>query len=184
MKDTEIIALYEARNEAAITATSEKYGPYCYSIAYNILNSHEDSEECTNDTWLKVWNMIPPHRPRRFLLFLGKITRNLSIDRWRKLNAKKRQNCEFSIVIDEIAVCIPDKNSSVEEEILEKELIENMNIFLTRLKRKERNIFLGRYFYFRTTKELANEYQMKESNVLLILSRTRKKLKEFLEVEI
>lgn len=181
MKDTQIIALYEARDESAIKSTSEKYGDYCYSIAYRILSNDEDSKECVNDTWFKTWNLIPPQKPQRLSLFLGKITRNLSIDRWRANKAARRGSGEFNVFIDEIAESIPDRRSSVEDEVLAKELGARINTFLSQLKEKDRNIFLGRYFYFKSTAQLSKEYSTKESNILLILSRTRKKLKDFLE---
>ena len=88
MKDNEIIKLYWDRDEAAITATADTYGNYCYSIAYNILTSNEDSEECVNDTWLNAWNSIPPQRPERLSTYLGKITRNLSLNRYKQLNTQ------------------------------------------------------------------------------------------------
>ena len=146
MKDNEIIKLYWNRDEAAITATADTYGNYCYSIAYNILTSNEDSEECVNDTWLNAWNSIPPQRPERLSTYLGKITRNLSLNRYKQLNTQKRGGGQVELTLSE----------------LEK--------FLLCYPKTERNIFLGRYWYLYSIPELATAYRMSESKIASLLS--------------
>ena len=130
MEDKEIINLYLSRNESAITVTMNKYEKYCYSIAYSILNNQEDSEECVNDTWMKVWKAIPPQIPNCFRAFIGKITRNLSFDKYKKENAKKRGGSELSLVLEELEECLPDKDNNVEETIIENELQHLINRFV------------------------------------------------------
>ena len=111
MEDNQIVDLYWARSEHAISATAEKYGKYCYSIAFNILHSGQDSEECVNDTYLRAWESMPPMRPTRLSAFLGKITRNLSLDRFRRDNAGKRGKGEVPLALEELQECLPaDKN--------------------------------------------------------------------------
>lgn len=119
MDDKQILDLYWERSEAAISETSKKYGKYCRYIASNILHNDEDSEECVNDTYLRAWNSIPPNRPSVLKTFLGKITRNLSLDRYELLNAKKRNGGQMSLIFDEIQECIPslDSTENIVEEI-------------------------------------------------------------------
>lgn len=119
MKDHEIIELYWARNQLAITATADKYGSYCHTIAYNILHNNEDAEECSNDTYLGAWNSIPPQRPNRLSIYLGKITRNLALNRYKRYTAEKRGHGQVELVLSELEACIP-ANTSVEQAIEEK----------------------------------------------------------------
>lgn len=182
MNDYQIIELYLKRDEQAIVESQNTYGAYCYKIANNILHNHEDAEECVNDTWLRTWNIVPPQRPNYLALFLGKITRNLSFDRWRKAHAKKRGQQEIELVLDELMECIPDF-MDVEQEILAKELGETINHFLKSLKKKDREIFLRRYYYVENVSNIAVDCGLKESYVLVILSRVRKKLVQFLQKE-
>lgn len=182
MNDSQIIALYWQRNEAAIAETNQKYGAYCYSIANNILSNKEDSDECVNDTWLRAWNVIPPQKPNAFRLFLAKITRNLSFDKFKAKHADKRGGGELALVLDELESCISD-SSDTEAEFSLKELTESINSFLHTLSERECNIFLRRYFYAESVAEISIRYSLKDSNVQVILSRTRKKLREHLEKE-
>lgn len=182
MNDSEIIELYWKRDEQAITESQNTYGAYCYTIANNILHNCEDAEECVNDIWLRTWNLIPPQKPKYLSLFLGKITRNLSFDRWRKNHAKKRGEQEIHLVLDELKECIP-ASDDIEQEILAEELSEKINQFLGVLKKRDREIFLRRYYYVESTWDIANRYAIKESHVLVILSRVRKKLEQFLKKE-
>ena len=105
MEDSQIIELYWKKNTDAISKTADKYGAYCYAIAKNILHNHEDSEECVNDTWLHAWNAMPPQKPNVLRLFLAKITRNLSLDRFNVRNAEKRGGGEITLVLDELVEC-------------------------------------------------------------------------------
>lgn len=182
MEDDKIIELYFARSEKAISETSEKYGKYCHYIAYNILQNEEDSEECVNDTYLRTWNAIPPKRPNRLQTFLGKITRNLSLNKLEKRTADKRGAGQVSFVLDELAESIPDKNDA--EQITEDMVIKNiLDRFLTKLPTETRRIFIRRYWYLSSVKEIAKEFGLSESKVTVTLFRTREKLKAVLEKE-
>lgn len=180
MEDKEIINLYLSRNESAITVTMNKYEKYCYSIAYSILNNQEDSEECVNDTWMKVWKAIPPQIPNCFRAFIGKITRNLSFDKYKKENAKKRGGSELSLVLEELEECLPDKDNNVEETIIENELQHLINRFVEDLQLKYRNIFVRRYFFVNSIEEISIMYGVSKNNVMVILSRIRAQLKDYL----
>ena len=180
MDDRAIIELYNQRDENAIGETQKKYGRYCHTIAYNILRSDEDSEECVNDTYLKVWNTIPPTVPQRFSAFIGKITRNTALDRYAQISAQKR-DCGVEVALDEIAECISSEmTGSVSDEMALKNAI---NGFLATLPRRTRIIFMRRYFYLLSIKEIAAGLSMSESNVKVTLMRTREKFREYLENE-
>lgn len=179
MNDEQIIELYWKRDEYAIRETSDKYGRYCYTIANNILHSHQDSEECVNDTWMKAWNAIPPHRPNVLRQFLSKITRNLSFDRYKAKQAKKRGSGELEAVLEELDECV-EGSFDVEAEISAKELRRCVNDFVCSLPFRDSDIFLRRYYFVEPTADIAKRYGIKESSVLTILSRTRKKLKNYL----
>lgn len=182
MDDKQILDLYWERSEAAISETSKKYGKYCRYIAFNILHNDEDSEECVNDTYLRAWNSIPPNRPFVLKTFLGKITRNLSLDRYELLNAKKRNGGQMPLVFDEIQECIPslDSTENIVEEIA---LTDILNRFLSSLSLEQRKIFMRRYWYLSPIKEIATEYGMSESKIKMSLFRSRNELKKLLEKE-
>jgi len=179
VEDKQIVALYCNREEQAIEKTAEKYGKYCFSIADNILHNAEDSEECVNDTWMKAWTTIPPTIPTYLRVFLGKITRNLSFDKYRASHSAKRGGGEVPLILDELEEVLMG-NGSVEVEYERKELVESINTFLYSLSEKDSNIFVRRYFFAETTEEIAKRYDLKESNVRVILSRIRKKLQTHL----
>lgn len=181
MEDQKIIQLYWNRSESAISETAKKYGRYCHYIAYGILHSEEDAEECVNDTWLHTWNAIPPQRPHRLQAFLGKITRNLSLNRYEKRVACKRGGGELSLILDELAECIPAAGSDrMIEDLAFKDLL---NRFLDALPAETCKLFVRRYWYMTPIKELAREYGISESNATVTLFRTREKLKDYLEKE-
>lgn len=180
MESKEIIQLFFDRNEAAITAVSEKYGDYCSKIAENILGSREDSEECVNDAFLKAWELIPPNRPERLSTFLGKLIRNAAIDRLKYRSAEKRGSLKTDIILDELSEVIPD-SCSVELEQERRELISEINRFLKKLPLQKRNIFIRRYWFCDGVGEIAAGNGLTENNVSVILNRTRKKLKQHLE---
>lgn len=182
MKDDAIIDLYFQRDENAIAESDIKYGSYCRAIAGNILWSREDTEECVNDTWFRAWNAMPPTRPRVLKMFFAKITRNISFDRYKKANAQKRGGGEIDIALSELEECI-SSHTSVEDEVDANELEASVNRFLYTLSEKERNIFLRRYFYVEKAVEIAHRYNVTPSNVSVILSRTREKLKKHLTNE-
>ena len=141
MDDKQIVELYWQRNESAIDETASKYGPYCHSIAYNILDNDADAEESVNDTYLDAWNSMPPHRPSILATFLGKITRRISIDRWRKRSAEKRGGGQITVVLDELEECLSD-GKSVEQEVEAKILSEVINAFVKSLPDTEQRVFL------------------------------------------
>lgn len=182
MKDNEIINLYWSRDEAAITATADTYGNYCYSIAYNILSNNEDAEECVNDTWLKAWKSIPPHRPNRLSTYLGKITRNLSLDRYKLLTTQKRGKGQVELALSELEGCVPAQ-TDMEQIADEMVLVDTIETFLRSQPRTERNIFIGRYWYLYSIRDLAGAYRMSENKVMSLLHRMRSKLKLHLEKE-
>ncbi len=182
MLDEEILALYFRRDEAAITQTEKKYGAYCRQIASRCLPGAEDCEECVSDVWFRAWNAIPPQRPENFQLYLGAIVRNLAFSRWRKRYAQKRGGAAVELALDELAECIPAPG--VPEEIVEaRELGEAVDRFLAGLPVRERRIFLWRYYFTASAAEIAARYGLKEAHVAVLLSRTRKKLRTFLEKE-
>ena len=182
MEDKVILDLYFARDELAITETDRKYGGYCYSIANRILNSPEDSEETVSDTYWQVWNSIPPNRPSFLKMFLAKVTRNLAFTRWRKQSAAKRGSGETELVLDELAGCIPG-TEQIDDQLNAKELARVIREFLDTLPERDQDIFLLRYFFFDDPNIIAVRFGLKRTNVNLILSRTRSKLKTYLTQE-
>lgn len=182
MKDAEILDLYWAREERAIEETQKSYGRYCYRIAWNILYDREDCDECVNDTWLRAWNAIPPGRPERLALFLGKITRNLSLDRWKGKHTMKRGNGGLPLALEELAECVPAADS-VEQTVEAGELERLLNAFLHNLPERECNVFLRRYWFAEEYSAIAKRYGMKLNTVKTSLFRTRAKLKTYLEKE-
>lgn len=174
-----IIELYWSRDESAITATSEKYGAYCRSVAMNILRSAEDAEECVSDTWLGAWNSMPPNRPSVLRTFLGRITRNLSFNKYKRDRAEKRGGGETAAVLDELAECVSGSESP-EQELSRKELVTEINGFLGKLTAKKRGIFVSRYWYAESVSEIAKRHGMSETNVSVTLSRLRSQLRAHL----
>ncbi len=181
MNDGQIIELYWNRDEQAISLTEQQYGTYCYSIAYGILHNEEDSKESVNDTYMSAWNSMPPHRPSVLKTFLGKITRRLSIDRWRRKNAEKRGG-EIAEVFEELSECVSRRgNPSTEAE--KKLLDETISHFVNGLKDTEQRVFLCRYWYAESVKDIAKRFGFTESKVKVMLMRTRNKLRDKLETE-
>ncbi len=179
MEDAKIVELYWARSQRAISETASKYGNYCTSIAKNILGNYEDAEECVNDTYMKTWNSLPPHRPQMLSTFLGKITRNLSFNQYKMKHADKRGGYEIPIILDELSECVSG-HDDVEKMIEYKAIVGEINAFLRELSREKRNIFIYRYWYSISVTDIAQICGMKENTVSMILSRTRKKLREYL----
>ena len=182
MNDKKLIELYWARDERAIPETDAVYGRYCYAIAYNVLSDHGESEECVNDTYLGAWNSMPPHRPDVLSAFLGKITRRLSIDRWRERTAAKRGGAAIDAALEELSFCIPGSESA-ERELEARELERLVDSFVHALPETERRVFLRRYWYMDSNLQIAQRYHMTEGGVKASLHRTRKKLKAHLEQE-
>lgn len=182
MDDKRIVQLYWDREADAIKETSNKYGAYCFAIANHILHSKEDAEECVNDTWLRAWNAMPPHKPKKLQMFLAKITRNLSFDCFYTRTAQKRGGGEIDLVLDELAECLASE-SDVATEYEYKELGQSIRKFVNHLPFRERNIFLRRYFFTDSIADISAHFGLSENNVTVILSRTRKKLKTYLRKE-
>lgn len=181
MEDEKIIDLYWNRNQEAIQRTEEKYGTYCKRIAWNILANHEDCEECVNDTWMRAWNSMPSERPNLLAAFLGAITRNLSLDRYRKQHAKKRGAGEVTFVYDELRDCLSDEGP--EQQMDAELLVEALNRFLQQMERENRIIFVRRYWYMDSVSEIAKRFSISESKVKSSLFRSRNKLRSYLQQE-
>ncbi|HZK27294.1 MAG TPA: sigma-70 family RNA polymerase sigma factor [Thermoclostridium sp.] len=182
MEDNRIVDLYWSRSENAIAETMTKYGKYCYTIAYNILANNEDANEIVNDTYMGAWNSMPPHRPSVLSTFLGKITRCLSIDKWRARNTDKRRGGEIVLVIDELYDCIPDGNS-VELEVETAELAKMINNFIKTIPLTEKRVFICRYWYLDSIPSICRQFGFTNSKVKSMLYRTRRKLLTYLKKE-
>ena len=182
MDDRRIIELYWERSEDAISQTEQKYGRFCRSIAYNILHNDEDSEECVSDTYLKAWDEMPPKRPEKLSAFLGRITRNISLHRYDHRTAQKRGGSEVTLALDELGECISSKES-VENTIDDLELAALLNRFLAALAPQNRIIFVRRYWYLYSIKEISAQLGVSESKIKTSLFRTRNALRTLLEKE-
>lgn len=181
MEDAQIVALFLARDEAAITESERKYGAYCYAVAQRILVNHEDTQEVLNDLWLHAWHAIPPEKPTQLRPFFARLARNLAIDLWRKNTAAKR-GAQFTLAMEELADLV--SGTPLPQEQVEREALEQtIRAFLSGCTSTQRDVFLRRYFFFESTGEIAARYAMRESNVLNLLSRTKKKLKIYLQKE-
>jgi len=180
MEDKQIVALYWERSETAISETEKKYGRYCRYIAYNILYSDQDAEECVNDTYQKAWETMPPKQPELLSAYLGKITRSLAINRFHHDHAVKRSP-GMEVILDEVAEFISDSNGV--DALDEIHLRDVINSFVASLTREVRIVFVRRYWYMSSIKEIAADYGMTESKVKVMLMRTRQKFKEHLERE-
>ena len=177
MDDKSIVDLYFSRNQDAIAQTDKKYGRYCYSIAYNILTNKEDAEESVSDTYMTAWRSIPPRRPSALSAFLGKITRHISIDRWRERVATKRGGGEVPLALEELNDCISGMQD-VEMEYERKEILNAYVKFLDALPATERRVFLCRYWYVESIETIADKFDFSESKVKTMLHRTRAKLRK------
>ena len=182
MNDQDIIRLYWERDERAIRETASVYGAYCSRIAWNIVKNPEDTEECVNDTYLHVWNSIPTDRPAIFKAYIGRITRNLALSVYRKLHAQKRGGGELQAVFEELEAGLPAVRGT-EEELEDREIAKTLSDFLRTQDEPARLIFVRRYWYTESIRELAEAFALSESNVKQILFRTRNKLRAYLEKE-
>ena len=182
MEDAEIVALYWARNEDAITQTKAKYGAYLNRVANNILADLEDSQECVSDTLLAAWRSMPDNRPENLRTYLGKITRQVSIDLYRRRNRMKRYASEYAISLEELGDSFTDGRTP-EDELNARLLTETVNRFLRTLPDEARNTFIGRYYFFDSVKNVARYCGMSESKCKSMLYRTRQSLKVYLQKE-
>ena len=172
MEDHQIIEMYFARDEQAIVQTALSYGKLCGQVAMNILGNRSDAEECVNDTYLKLWNSIPPERPRSLSAFISRMARNIAIDRYRNLHSKK-YNRDMEVALEELAEVTPADTSA-------DALKELVQLFLRTLEVTDRRLFLGRYWYACSVKDLAKAWEMTPNAVSLRLFKTREKFKTFL----
>jgi RNA polymerase sigma-70 factor (ECF subfamily) len=176
MDDERIIELFWLRSEDALTECKIKFGGYCRTIAKNILGNAEDADECINDTWFRAWNAIPPTRPTRLKSFLGKVTRNLALDKYEASHTQKRGGGMIEIALEELAdIPIPETN--------DENITQVINGFLHSEPPESTDIFLMRYWYLHSIKEISFEYGYSESKITSLLFRMRKRLKEKLESE-
>ena len=174
VEDKKIVELYWERSEAAIKETEAKYGTYCHSVAYRILQSTEDAEECVNDTYLRAWEAMPPHKPSKLSSFLGKITRNLALNRYWANRAQKR-SAEMELILDEVGEFLPDPTEQpISEEVVLREAI---NGFVRALPPKKRQMFVQRYFYCCSVRTVARELGMSENAVKVSLHRIREEFR-------
>ena len=180
MDDSRIVELFWQRSEDAIGAAEKAYGGLCRMIARNLLHNGEDVQECVNDTWHSLWNAIPPERPDKLLPFVAKITRNLAMKRLRYQNAAKRK--AVTVSFNELDACIPD-GQTVEMALEGKAMSRLIDAFLDTLDEESRNLFLRRYWFFDSVKQLARTFGMSESKVKVKLFRMREALKKYLETE-
>ncbi len=180
MEDKSIIDLFWQRSEKAIEETEKKYGSYCYAISYRVLKNEADVQECVNDTYLRAWYAMPPKKPNNLRTFLGRIIRNLSLDKCQYYFAKKRKGDLIEIPLQELEECIAAGNS-IEQELEIVELGREINKFLETLEKQQQIIFVQRYWYFFSNKEIAMKLKMSEKKVSYSLFQMRKKLKAYLE---
>lgn len=181
VEDLAIVELYHQRDEQAIAESDKKYGGLCRTIAMRLLGIREDAEECVNDTWFAAWNKMPPDRPNALSAFLGRITRNLSISRWRQNHAQKRYN-GIEVLLSELEDCVPSP-STVEEELERQELAQSISVWLDSLELEDRRLFIRRYWYGEPVKTLASKRGERANALSQRLLRLRKNLRTFLESE-
>ena len=182
MEDEQIVALYWERREQAISETEKKYDRYLEKIAHNILNNLEDSRESVNDTYLAAWDSMPPHRPSVLSAYLAKLTRRISIDRFRYRTRDKRAGSEYAISLSELSDCVSGGNSA-EEIVNAKALADAIGVYLRLQSQEARTVFLARYYFLDSVREIAISQGMSESKVKSLLYRTRLGLREYLEQE-
>ena len=181
MEDSDIIDLYWRRDQRAIDETADKYGDFLWGISWNILRIHGDAEECVNDTYLKTWNAIPPAKPALFRPWLGRIIRNLSLDRWKKSHTQKRGD-GIEVLLGELDDCVPAPHST--EKVLEdQEIAALISTFLRNLPSESRRLFLRRYWYGEAVADIAKDWNCSEGKVKSSLFRTRKALRAYLKKE-
>ena len=182
MEDSQIVRLYWDRNETAITKTADKYEKYLSRIAYNILADREDTQESVNDTYLAAWNSMPPHKPDVLSTYLGKLTRRISIDLFRKKTSQKRSAGEYELSLEELGECVSGADAT-REEVEANLLAEAIASYLQTQSQETRNVFIGRYYYMDPVKEIARYCRISESKVKILLYRARQGLRDYLEKE-
>ena len=182
MEDTEIVDLYWKRSDLAISETEKKYGRYCRGLAWRILASQEDAEECVSDTWFRAWNLMPDKRPSALSVFLGGITRQIALNRIRARNTKKRGGGEAELVLEELSEVISD-GTDPERSVEDKELEAAIGSFVAALPTEEKTVFILRYWHLLPVAEIAGRMRFSQSKTKSMLFRTRNKLKTYLREE-
>ena len=182
MEDSTIVDLYWARSDLAISESEQKYGRYCHTIAYNICGTDQDAEECVNDTWLRAWESMPTERPAILSSYLGRITRNLAIDRIKERTRQKRGGGAAALALDELSECVPG-GTEPERSLEEKELEAVIGRFVAGLPQTEKTAFILRYWYLAPLEEIADRLRSGKGRIKSILFRTRKKLAAYLKEE-
>lgn len=182
VEDSEIVALYWSRSERAVAETEAKYGPYCRAIAKRLLGDAGDAEETVNDVWLAAWRAIPPHRPEKLSLFLGKLARRIAVNRWQAENARKRGGGEIALSMEELGECLSARGGP-EGELAGQELSAAVSRWLRTLSAEKRRAFLLRYWYALPVKEIAQKFGWSETKTANLLSRARAGLRAYLEKE-
>lgn len=182
MDDTSIVALFFSRDEKAIVQSDVKYGQYCRTISYNILNDHQDAEECTNDTYMQAWNTIPPTKPESLKAYLGRIVRNVSLNKLKAKKTRKRKSDRFSAAYDELENVLAS-NESIDEFVDEIHLRDLIETFLDGQTKENRKIFIARYWYFESISEISAKLDISESKTKMSLLRMRESLRNFLKRE-
>ncbi len=182
MEDRQIVSLFWQRDEQAIRETDKKYGRFCHAIAYHILDNNEDAEESVNDTYIGAWKAMPPHRPDVLSAFLAKLTRRISLNRWRNQSRKKRGGGQVMLALEELSECVPS-TQDVARTVENKELAAAIRHFLDMLPDDDRNLFVARYFYLAPINELSLKFGFSESKVKSLLFRLRGRLKRTLQEE-
>lgn len=182
MNDSQIVDLYWQRNERAISETADKYGNYCYTIAYNILSNNEDSEECVNDTLNAAWESMPENRPSRLAPYLARLTRWLSLNKLRNRSTLKRAGNETAVALEELSESL-DSGEDLQEQIELNELCKTIDSFLDNIDEQSRSIFIARYWFMLSITQIADKFNFSESKVKSMLLRARNKLKAYLKEE-
>ena len=182
MEDSRIVSLYWDRDEAAIDQTEKKYGKYLFKIANNILSDPEDSQESVNDAYLAAWDSIPPYRPNNLSTYLAKLTRRSAIDLLRKRTSQKRAPGEYALSLEELNNCI-SAGDTTDQAVSCQLLAQTIEQFLRQEDPQSRDVFLCRYYYMDSVKQIARHYAMSESKVKILLHRTRNRLREHLQKE-
>ncbi len=177
ISDEQIIELYRKRDEAAIAQTEVKYGRFIYKLAFNILHDDADSQECQNDSYLRLWNAIPPACPRVLPSFISRVTRNLALDRLRRLQSQKRVESEFTVSLDELSECLPDPDAELDAD----GLASIIGDFIRALPARRRYIFLGRYYFARPISDIARELGVGDSAVYKEMAKLKSELRSYLE---
>lgn len=182
MEDHQIIQLFWQRNEEAVSAARDQYGAYCRSIALAVLGDHEDALECENDTYLAAWNSIPPNKPQSLSAYLGKLTRRIALNRLRGARAVKRGGGQAEISMQELGDIFTPGDDLLQR-VQQRELSARISVFLRGQPDVPRRIFIRRYWYCDSIREIAQSFGFRESRVKMVLLRTRNQLREFLEKE-